>query len=141
MSNNADFATYEKVLLTIPSAQVSQIHVVLTFVTFGNEPLVACQNKDDRHPLTISQLAEVTGYDDSTDPPTFHANRCLSPNDIINVCQGILELEEAPRNCYVQDPKTVTSLRFCNEKIEVYLLSPDIRNGPAAPFAVTEGHA
>ena len=41
-----------------------------------------------------------------------------------------------PRNQNISDKETVTSLRFSGDTVKKYLISDEIRNGPAKRFAI-----
>ena len=140
MSSNPQFVNYEKVLLSIPPAYTSQIYNVLQFLAFGNEPLFDARPMD-LHPLTLVQLLEVTSIDYSTNPPCFDSDIRLSANIINETCFGLLKTEEVSRNRYGGDKETVTILRFVHDDVKTYLLSGDIRRGPAKAFAIFDAGA
>lgn len=140
MSNDTDFESYEQHFRTIPASKAFQIRTLLEFVAFGNEPLMRARGLD-RHPLTLSHLTEVTGYEINSRGPAFNPDRCLSPDEILKLCEGILESVEAPRNRHLGDSEKITSVQFSNERIRDFLLSDAIKTGPVAHFAITSSRA
>ena len=140
MTQNADFAKYEHILGSIDDVYAGRVHAILQFLAFGNEPLLQA-SKFDRHPLTLLQLAEVTLIDVSKDAASFDPERRLSPHQILKVCDGLVEVEEVPRNQHISDEETVTSLRFSSDTLKEYLISDAVRNGLAKRFAINRTRA
>ena len=140
MTQNADFAKYEHILGSIDEVYADRVHAILQFLAFGNEPLLQAR-EFNRHPLTLLQLAEVTLIDVSKDAPIFDLERRLSPHEMLRICNGLVEVEEVPRNHYISDKETVTSLRFSSDTLKEYLISDAVRNGPAKRFATNRTSA
>ena len=140
MPQNPDFAKYEHILASIDDAYSDRVRAILQFLAFGNEPLLQA-GKYDRHPLTLLQLGEVSLIDVSTDAAMFNPERRLSPHEILRLYDGLVEVEEVPRNQNISDKETVTSLRFCSDIVKKYLTSDDICNGPAKIFATNRACA
>lgn len=140
MPHDADFAKHEKILGAIDEAYADRVHAILQFLAFGNEPLLQA-SICDRHPLTLLQLREVTLISVSTDSTSFNLEKRLSPQEILRVCDGLVELEEVPRNQNISAKETVTSLRFSSDTVKKHLTSEEIRDGPAKRFAINKACA
>ena len=105
MPQSADFAKYEQILASIDDHYLDRVRAILQFLAFGNEPLLQAREYD-RHPLTLVQLEEVTLIDVSTNIATFNPARRLSSHGILRVCDGLVEVEEVPRNQNSADKET-----------------------------------
>lgn len=127
----------EERLLQIPSKHVEQFHVILQWLTVGNEPLL---NVDEwsLHLLTLAELAETT----IVVPKTFSvtASRRLTSQLIVESLNGIVELCEVRRNSFLPDNETFTALRFV-DGVREELISEDFRRGPASVYAIEEAQA
>ncbi len=134
-----DHNTYlEDLLLQIPTQNSEQVHTVLQWLAFGNEPLMQSGCQHDRHLLSCDQLAEVSPV--SLTSLSVDSECYIHPAGLKQLLGETVELEEAPRKRWINDEQTVTIIRLKDE-IREELLSETFRQGVASQFAFDEWQA
>ena len=134
----SDNTSLEEQLLRIPDQYVEQIHVLLQWLAYGNEPSMHARLQFDRHMLTLKQLADTT----SISPPAFSVDpdRGMSPDVIVDLLKGVVEVHKVGRNRAIGDDTKVAILKFA-DGIDQELLSQDFTHGPASRFSFNERQA
>lgn len=133
--------SYERLLGSIDAQYADRIHIVLQWLAFADEPLLKDIPWWSRHPLKLSQIAQLCSANHSRRLPTFDEDRLISPDRIVELASGLLKLEEVPANRHISDDATVTRLAFVSDTAREFLLSDRIRSGPASRYSVSESGA
>ena len=128
----------EKQLLRIPDQYVEQIHVLLQWLAYGNEPSMHALLQFHRHMLTLEQLTDTT----SISPRAFSVDpvRRMSPDVIVDLLKGVVEVHKVGRNRAFGDDAKVAILKFV-DGIDEELLSQEFTHGPASRFSFNERQA
>ena len=129
---------YEDILSSIDASSAHLVHTVLQWLAFADVPLLKDVPAFTQHPLTLVQIAQVASVDLSLLHPAYDAKRQVSPDRIVELCAGILKLEEVPSNRHCSDDGTVTRLAFVDDTARQFLLSDRIRSGPASRYSISE---
>ncbi|KAL8853706.1 MAG: hypothetical protein Q9221_001517 [Calogaya cf. arnoldii] len=125
-------------LLGQPAEHFEQIHIILQWLAFGNDPILQSRSEHDQHLLTLDQLAEVSIVSLNSLSPD--PNRYIPPTELKELLYKVAELEEVPRNRWINDDQLVTVVRF-EEGVKEELLSDRFRQGAASRFAFDEAQA
>ncbi|KAL8882197.1 MAG: hypothetical protein Q9198_000764 [Flavoplaca austrocitrina] len=128
----------EDLLLRIPVQNVEQVHTILQWLAFGNEPILQRECKHDQHLLSLDQLTGTCPV--SPKSRSVDANRYIRPAELQQLLGELVELEEAPRKRWINGEQTVTIIQLKNE-IREELLSETFRQGAASQFAFDEWQA
>ncbi|KAL9032024.1 MAG: hypothetical protein Q9180_006751 [Flavoplaca navasiana] len=128
----------ENLLLQIPIQNVEQVHTILQWLAFGDEPILQSRCKQDQHLLSLEQLADTSLV--SPKSRSVDANRYIRPEELKQLLGELIELEEAPRKRWINDEQPVIIVRLKHE-IREELLSETFRQGAASQFAFDEWQA
>ncbi|KAL8873611.1 MAG: hypothetical protein Q9198_006997 [Flavoplaca austrocitrina] len=128
----------ENLLLQIPIENVEQVHTILQWLAFGDEPILQSRFKQNHHLLSLEQLVETSIL--SLNNRSMDANRYIRPAELQQLLGELVELEEAPRKRWINDEQPVTVIRLKDE-IREELLSETFRRGAASQFGFDESQA
>lgn len=128
----------ENLLLRMPIQNVEQVHTILQWLAFGNEPILQRRRKQDQHLLSLDQLTKTSLV--SPKSRSVDATRYIRPAELQQLLGELVELEEAPRKRWINDKQPVTIIRLKDE-IREEILSETFRQGAASQFAFDEWQA
>ncbi|KAL8894662.1 MAG: hypothetical protein Q9192_004145 [Flavoplaca navasiana] len=132
----------ENLLLRIPIQKVEQVHTILQWLAFSNEPILQSRSKlyckQDQHLLSLDQLTETSPV--SPKSRSVDANRYIRPAELKQLLDELIEVEEAPWKRWINDKQPVTIIQLKDE-IREELLSETFRQGAASQFAFDEWQA
>ncbi|KAL8759603.1 MAG: hypothetical protein Q9199_000647 [Rusavskia elegans] len=125
-------------LLHIPTRHAEQVHIILQWLAFANEPILEARSQHDRHLLTVSQLAELSTV--SLNSLSVDTNRYIDPAELERLLDGLVDVEEVGRNRWINDDQPTTIMRLKDE-VRRELLSERFDLGAAKRFAFDEKKA
>ncbi|KAL8976547.1 MAG: hypothetical protein Q9205_007463, partial [Flavoplaca limonia] len=128
----------ENLLVQIPIQNVEQVHTILQWLAFGDEPILQSRCKQDQHLLSLEQLVEISLL--SPKSRSVDTNRYIRPAELQQLLGELIELEEAPRKRWINHEQPVTIIRLKDE-IREELLSETFRRGAASQSGFDESQA
>ncbi|MCJ1397522.1 hypothetical protein MMC11_000716 [Xylographa trunciseda] len=119
--------TYAKLLLNIDKDDVEYASAVFQWLAYS------------QHTISVEQLAEALLVDTTADLPYFDEARQRTPQQIIEICSGLVEIatvEQSPFYDAVNHKSQKEIFQFSHSSVKDYLLSKHIQAGPARIYSI-----
>lgn len=122
--------TYERILCSIPQEHADYAKRFLQWLTCSAQT------------LHIDELAEIVTVEPAERPVLDLERRFPDPEDVLTICSSLVTTNTTEKVVGSSDAKfALVEVTLAHFSVREYLVSQDIKNGPARNFAVTESAA
>ena len=121
--------TYERILCGIDEEYCDYARKILHWLTYSVRT------------LSLAEVAEIVAMD-AREEPRFNAeNRFFDSREILVICSSLVSVFTEPRysvsKWHPRSNKAVPCIKLAHFSVKEYLVSVDIRNGPANMYAIS----
>ena len=109
--------SYDRIILFIPHEYTKEAYYALLWLAFSERPV---------HIREVAEAAILDPVMGSVNPE----DRLTEPQDIIEICSSLVTIPD--------DGQALDELRLAHFTVKEHLVGEEIRQGPAAPFALRE---